>query len=110
MSMMEYYEREQERKSKDWELRWPKQNPLLHIPSLDPCIKIEGEPCNPVYKVTQTLLAEVVDRTDTAILDAIIMEAKHQGVTDLYLIDRKFVMDALREKIAREITARGAEE
>ena len=46
--------------------------------------------------------AEVVDRTDTVIVEAIINAAKDAGVTDLYLIDKTFVVDAILEKCRRE--------
>ena len=34
--------------------------------------------------------------------DGVIEELKKEGYTDLYLIDRQFVIDALNEKIARD--------
>lgn len=46
--------------------------------------------------------AQVADLTDKLIVDAIIEEAKRNKITDLYLIDRQFVMEALQEKIMRE--------
>ena len=34
--------------------------------------------------------------------DGIIEELKKEGYTDLYLVDRQFVLDAIKEKIERE--------
>ena len=39
--------------------------------------------------------------TDQAIYEAIITYAKNEGVTDLYLMDKQFVMDAIKEKLER---------
>lgn len=51
----------------------------------------------------QKLMAVCIDKTEEAIVEACIACAEKEGVTDLYLIDRQFVIDALREKKAREI-------
>ena len=48
------------------------------------------------------IYAEVIDMTDEAIYDAVIRMGKRLGITDLYLMDGKFVADALREKFERE--------
>ena len=45
--------------------------------------------------------AVVTDITDEAIANAVIQEAIADGVTELYLLDREFVLDAFREKIER---------
>lgn len=47
------------------------------------------------------IAAKVADMTDHAIWCAIIDAAREEGVTDLYLLDKQFVIDALREKIER---------
>lgn len=46
--------------------------------------------------------AAAIDMTDNLIFQAIIQAAKEAGVTDLYLIDKKFAADAIREKLERE--------
>lgn len=53
-------------------------------------------------KIMFNIRAAVVDATDKAIADAAIQTAIADGVAELYLLDRKFVLDALREKIERE--------
>ena len=57
--------------------------------------------CNDDANVKK-IMATVQDVTDQAIYNAIIKEAQDAGVTDLYLMDKKFVLDALREKLERE--------
>ena len=51
---------------------------------------------------TSKAAAQVADMTDQIIVDAIIDVARAEGITDLYLIDKKFIMDAIREKMKRE--------
>lgn len=102
MSMMEYYEMAQEQEHQRWTVQWPKENPLLHKSLNVPCVSREGTPDCFTYQVTQKLLAEVVDKTDEVIVQAIIADAERCGFTDLYLLDRQFVLDALREKAERE--------
>ena len=53
-------------------------------------------------KITFDVRAAVIDTMDDAILNAVIQEAIADGVAELYLLDREFVLDALREKIERE--------
>lgn len=50
----------------------------------------------------KNIMAMVEDMTDQAIYSAIIRAAKESRITDLYLMDRTFVLDALREKMERE--------
>lgn len=54
-----------------------------------------------VNRIKMKIVAEVVDKTDMAICNAIIDAARAEGVTDLYLIDRDFIVTALRNEIAR---------
>lgn len=48
------------------------------------------------------IAAQVVDATDTAIVNAIIAAAREAGITDLYLIDKEFIVEAIREGIDRK--------
>jgi len=50
----------------------------------------------------KNIMAQVEDLSDQAIYNAIIKAAQEAGVTDLYLMDKTFVLDALREKLERE--------
>ena len=51
------------------------------------------------YKKIQ---AAAIDMTDNLVVQAITQAAKEEGVTDLYLIDKKFAADAIKEKLERE--------
>lgn len=55
---------------------------------------------------TNKILAEVMDTADKAIVDAIIKEATAQGVNDLFLIDKEFIMSAIKHEMIRR---KGAE-
>lgn len=50
----------------------------------------------------QRIRAAAIDMTDNLIVQAITQAAKEEGVTDLYLIDKKFAADAIKEKLERE--------
>lgn len=50
----------------------------------------------------QRIQAAAIDMTDNLIVQAITQAAKEEGVTDLYLIDKKFAADAIKEKLERE--------
>lgn len=50
----------------------------------------------------KNIMAQVADLSDQAIYNAITKAAQEAGVTDLYLMDKKFVLDAIREKLERE--------
>ena len=50
----------------------------------------------------QKISAVVADMTDQAVYQAIIQSARESGITDLYLMDKQYVADALREKAERD--------
>lgn len=72
-------------------------NPLEHFDLRPADFDIYQE----VDNIRMKIVAEVVDKTDTAICNAIINAAREEGVTDLYLIDREFVISAIKNEIAR---------
>lgn len=55
-----------------------------------------------VYDITRKMAAQILDMQEKVIVDAVIECAQENGVDDLYLLDKKFVLDALREKIERD--------
>ena len=57
---------------------------------------------NPIQTLTKKIMTEVRDLTDKAAVDAIIETCREEGVTDLYLIDKKFILEAITEKLERE--------
>lgn len=46
--------------------------------------------------------ANIVDMSDNTITEAIIKAARAEGITHLYLLDKDFIIAAIREKMARE--------
>lgn len=56
----------------------------------------------PPFICQHTVMARILDMTDQLIVDEIIRVAIKEGVDDLYVLDKKFVLDAIREKMERE--------
>lgn len=48
------------------------------------------------------LHVSVIDKMEQPIVDAVVEAAREEGVTNLCILDKKFVIDALKEKMARE--------
>lgn len=46
--------------------------------------------------------AAAIDMDDQAILEEVIRVAREAGIDTLYLMDKQFVLDALREKLERD--------
>ena len=57
---------------------------------------------NPM-RITNRLYADVVDMTNNTIVDACVKAARNAGINDLYLLDKQFVLDAIKEKIERSM-------
>ena len=53
------------------------------------------------FKVQEKIYAECVDMEEKAILEAIIRTAKEVGITELFLLDKQFVADALAVAIEK---------
>lgn len=49
-----------------------------------------------------TIAAKIADLTEEAVYQEIIRTATAAGITDLYLMDKTFVLEALKEKLERE--------
>ena len=52
--------------------------------------------------VTFSFSAEVCDMADEVIVEAVVAAAKEAGITQLYLLDRNFITDAICEKLERD--------
>lgn len=52
-------------------------------------------------QITHRIYADVVDMANNTIVDACVKAARQTGINDVYLLDRDFVLAALREKIER---------
>ena len=50
---------------------------------------------NGVLSMRHKIYAECVDMKDEAILGAIVRAAQEAGVTEMFLLDKQFVLDAL---------------
>jgi hypothetical protein len=48
------------------------------------------------------LVAHITDLTDKVICDEIVKLAKEQGVTDLYLLDKEFITNAIKHEMQRQ--------
>ena len=57
---------------------------------------------NQTYTIEMEICAKVVDLAEDACVEAAIKAAMEAGITDLYLMDKQFVIDALVEKLQRE--------
>lgn len=55
------------------------------------------------FTMTQEISAMAIDLQNAAIVAACIQAAKEAGITELFLLDKQFVAEAIREKIEREI-------
>lgn len=53
-------------------------------------------------RFTQNIAVRLIDMHDEAIYSEAIRAAGEAGIDGLYLMDRQFVLDALREKLERE--------
>ena len=76
--------------------------PICHV-NLNPPIPefITNDIGDVIGSYTTKIMAEVVDASDKVIVDVIIREATAQGVNDLCLIDKEFVMTAIKNEIIR---------
>lgn len=52
--------------------------------------------------ITQQIVAKVMDIQESAVVEACIKAAKEEGIHELILLDKQFVLEALKEKIERE--------
>lgn len=54
-----------------------------------------------IFKLTHTVSVQIAQDLDNALADAIIAAAQEEGIDEVFIIDRKFCLDAVREKIKR---------
>ena len=57
---------------------------------------------DPGFIVRRNISVQVANMLDNEIMTAIVNLAKENGITDLFVLDKKFVLDALKEKMERE--------
>lgn len=72
----------------------------------EPMTKLEFEPALLGDNGVNTMIGKVdaifADQTDKVLMDAIIREAKASGITELYVLNKDFIISAIREKMERE--------
>lgn len=62
---------------------------------------------DPVGTVSvECTMVRVIDMLDRAAYEAVIREACEAGIDHLFLMDKQFVLDALREKLERDYYGR----
>lgn len=90
----------------DYIISFVRKNPLAHIQmgaeQLYPFADEKDFNLNYIHTATAAMAAQVADARDRTIVEAIIQAAEEAGVRDLYILNKKFVFDALREKMERE--------
>lgn len=64
-----------------------------------------NDPVVDQYEMTVTFryAAEVCDMADEAILEAVVDAARKDGITELYLLDKAFVLEAIRDKLREKL-------
>lgn len=55
--------------------------------------------------VTFHFAAEVCDLADDAIRDAVVKAAQEAGITELYLLDKQFILEAIRDKLREKLNS-----
>lgn len=73
-------------------------NPLVFYPLNPPTQELDP---SGLCLVTERLFAQVVDAKDRVIVNAVVEAARDAGISELYLIDRDFVISAITEKLER---------
>lgn len=56
---------------------------------------------NGIYTVTQRIFADCIDMENEAIVAAVVRAAKEVGFTEIFLLDKKFVLDALTAAVEK---------
>ena len=86
------------------DLYLPKKKSGIEIPSFTPMMRFEF-PENiqfDINTITRQIHVEFVEEVENDIVAAIATMARNAGVSDLYILYKKFVLDALREKMERD--------
>ncbi len=50
---------------------------------------------------SERISAAIVNAYESAVIEEIFQAAKRDGITDLYLVDREFITEAIRNELAR---------
>lgn len=82
-----------------------KMEPIKHYSFDIRFSQMEINDASSACKITAKIAAQVVDIAEEAIVEACVTAAREAGIHELYLLDRKFVIDALIEKITNAVDA-----
>ena len=77
------------------------KSPMFHAKLKKPEIEFMDNGEVHICSVTDKIYAAMIDRHETAIYDAIIKGAEECGITDAYLLDKEFIVAAIKEKMER---------
>ena len=80
----------------------PERMPELDICSIRPVKYNSTSFEDTALHFAKNIVARVIDMRDQAIYNEIIKTAREAGIDELILMDKQFVLDALREKLERE--------
>lgn len=83
-------------------VQWPKGNPFLKVRLQPTQLNLLDGIDTPVGKIVKTICASLVDKEDEAIVQAITEYAKKEGFTELILIDKEFIRDAIKKQIPQK--------
>lgn len=61
-----------------------------------------SDPIDGAYRIMRELSVRLTEAIDDEVVNAVVAEARREGITDIYLLEKPFVMAALREKAERE--------
>ncbi|MBR5874834.1 MAG: hypothetical protein IKY90_08910 [Oscillospiraceae bacterium] len=68
-------------------------------------LKLDYDGVANAAKITQNISVQMTDRMDDAVIEAIEKAAKEAGITDLFIINKKSVIDALKKQIPKKVKA-----
>lgn len=94
-----YQTEDEEPKKEQYKVRWPKDNPFLKVGFKPTQLSLVDEIDTAMVKITETICASLVEKEDETIVQAITEYAKKQGFTELILIDKEFIRDAIKKQI-----------
>lgn len=57
---------------------------------------------DPGFIVRRNISVQFANMLDNELMTGIVNLARENGITDLFVLDKKFVLDALKEKLERE--------
>lgn len=57
---------------------------------------------DPGFIVRRNISVQFANMLDNELMTGIVNLARENGITDLFVLDKKFVLDALKEKMERE--------